>query len=161
MSCFIGAVAFAAVYCYVYSVIIAHTVFLFPMWTVYCVILAAAVALLFLVKEDTRRKVFCGIAVGTLAFVVLCVLFYTTNYWFAGSRPYHRDACVTGKAQRGGGRHDITTYNVSLEFTDNKEAFCLDDRNAFDQFRQGDTIRVYLVNGLYGIPIIKNLSLKK
>ena len=102
---------------------------------------------------------------GILITGIIIVLFYTTNYWFASSQEYRLDAYVIGKKYHkgatGGRRHfNLPEYNVYLKFSNSKELFDLDDPKAYKKFNQGDMVRVSIVNGLYGIPIIKNLSSK-
>lgn len=88
------------------------------------------------------------------------MLVQSTNYWFANSESYHREAYVMGKKHitNHGYRHWFSKFNVSLIFLDNKEYFRLDDSDIYKTCDQGDTVNVTLCKGLYGIPIVKDLK---
>ena len=167
LSYIICAVAFFTTNCYIHS-IIAHTIIHFPVW-MWGVIPVITIIVLLLNNRIKRITVFLSIilggCLGILITGIIIVLFYTTNYWFASSQEYRLDAYVIGKKYHkgatGGRRHfNLPEYNVYLKFSNSKELFDLDDPKAYKKFNQGDMVRVSIVNGLYGIPIIKNLSSK-
>lgn len=162
----ICAVAFFAMYGYVHR-IITHTVIHFPMW-MWCIIPVITIIALLLTNRIKRITVFLSIVLGgcfgILITSTLSVLFYTTNYWFASSQTYHIDAYVIGRRyieRHGGYRHwGLSTYNVSLEFINSKDTFRLDDPKTYNKCNQGDAVKVYMVKGFYGVPVIKDLILK-
>lgn len=106
---------------------------------------------------------FLGGCLGLVITGILITLFYTTNYWFANPHIYHLDAYVMGMAYHKRNPHNrlsISKYEVNIRFLDSEKYFCLDDPEAYKEFNQGDTVRVSLCKGLYGISIIKDLDLK-
>jgi len=115
-------------------------------------------------KKSIFLHVVLGCCFGIVVTGVLCVLFYTTNYWFTSSHTYHLDAYVVGKRyiQRRGGYRSwgLSKYYVNLKFIDNQETFRLDDSKVFKKINQGDSVCVTFVKGLYGINIIKDISPK-
>ena len=107
-------------------------------------IIPVVTILIFFAKFGIKKKsiflqVVLGCCFGIVVTGVLCVLFYTTNYWFTSSHTYHLDAYVVGKRyiQRR-----------------------LDDSKVFKKINQGDSVCVNFVKGLYGINIIKDISPK-
>lgn len=164
LSYIICAIVFFEIYCYLHR-IIAHTIIHIPMWT-WGIIPAITILVLLSTNRIKRITVLLSIVLGGCSGIlitgILSVLFYTTNYWFTRSQTYHLDAYVIGKIHHRatGNRHGFPTYNVNLKFINNKELFELDDPRAYNKFNQGDTVRVSMVKGLYGIPIIKDLSSK-
>lgn len=147
--------------------IIAHTIIQIPIW-LWGIIPAIAIFIFLLtggIKEKTiLLSIVLGGCLGIVITGILSLLFYTTNYWLAGSQTYQLDAYVMGKIHHKsmGGRHyfKLAVYNVNLKFLKTKELFALDDPEAYKKFNHGDTVKVTMVNGLYGIPIIKDLSSK-
>ena len=146
-----------------YSYISAHTILEFPFW-VWGIIPAIAIfVLLFVVGAKGKEvpfAIFFGCCVGIFITGLLIMLVQSTNYWFANSESYHREAYVMGKKHitNKGYRHWFSKFNVSLIFLDNKEYFRLDDSDIYKTCDQGDTVNVTLCKGLYGIPIVKNLK---
>lgn len=146
-----------------YSYISAHTILEFPFW-VWGIIPATAIfVLLFVVGAKGKEvpfAIFFGCCVGIFITGLLIMLVQSTNYWFANSESYHREAYVMGKKHitNNGYRHWFSKFNVSLIFLDNKEYFRLDDSDIYKTCDQGDTVNVTLCKGLYGIPIVKDLK---
>ena len=159
-------ITFSTLYDYIHS-IITHTIICIPMWI--WGIIPVVTILIFFAKFGIKKKsiflhVVLGCCFGIVVTGVLCVLFYTTNYWFTSSHTYHLDAYVVGKRyiQRHGGYRSwgLSTYYVNLKFIDNQETFRLDDSKVFKKINQGDSVCVNFVKGLYGINIIKDISPK-
>lgn len=159
-------ITFSTLYDYIHS-IITHTIICFPMW-IWCIIPVVTI-LIFFAKFGIKKKsiflqVVLGCCFGIVVTGVLCVLFYTTNYWFTSSHTYHLDAYVVGKRyiqRRGGYRSwELSKYYVNLKFIDNQETFRLDDSKVFKKINQDDSVCVTFVKGLYGINIIKDISPK-
>ena len=130
-------ITFSTLYDYIHS-IITHTIICFPMWI--WGIIPVVTILIFFAKFGIKKKsiflqVVLGCCFGIVVTGVLCVLFYTTNYWFTSSHTYHLDAYVVGKRyiQRRGGYRSwgLSKYYVNLKFIDNQETFRLDDLKVF------------------------------
>ncbi len=166
-SCIICTVVFFLLYDYLYR-IIAHTIIHIPIWIWGIIPVITILALLLAVGIKEKSVILSVVSGGCFGIVVtgiLSILFYTTNYWFASSRTYRLDAYVIGKGyhKKGVGRRNLfnlSVYDVNLEFSNNKDLFVLDDPGAYKKTNQGDTVSVSLVKGLYGIPIIKEMSPK-
>ena len=160
-------VVFFATYDYLHS-IIAHTIIHTSMWIWGIIPVITILALLLAVGIKERSvilSVVLGCCFGIVITGILSVLFYTTNYWFASSQTYCLDAYIIGKRyyKRHTGRQNLlnlSKYDVNLEFSNNKDIFVLDDPKTYNKCNQGDTVSVILVEGLYGIPIIKDVSPK-
>lgn len=159
-------ITFSTLYDYIHS-IITHTIICIPMWI--WGIIPVVTILIFFAKFGIKKKsiflqVVLGCCFGIVVTGVLCVLFYTTNYWFTSSHTYHLDAYVVGKRyiQRRGGYRSwgLSKYYVNLKFIDYQETFRLDDSKVFKKINQGDSVCVTFVKGLYGINIIKDISPK-
>lgn len=154
------------VYCYLHE-IIAHTIIHTPVWMWGIIPVITILVLLLTIgikKRSVLLSIFGGGCFGIVITGILSILFYTTNYWFASSQTYHLDAYIIGTRyiERHGGyrRFSLSKYYVNLKFVNSKELFHLDDPRAYKKFNQGDTVRVSMVKGLYGIPIIMDLSSK-
>lgn len=163
-SCIICAVAFFGIYCYVRS-IITHTIIHIPIWTWGIIPMISILALLLIGGIKEKTVLICiifGFCLGTAITGTLNILFYTTNYWFASSHTSYRlDAYVIGKRHHSRtSRRGFSTYNVNLKFSGSKESFVLDDPTTYKKCNRGDTVEVTLYKGLYGIPIIKDVTPK-
>lgn len=106
----------------------AHTIFEFPFWVWGIIPAIAIIVLLFVVGAKGREvpfAIFFGCCIGIFITGLLVMLFQSTNYWFADSELYHREAYVMGKkhTKTYGYRHGFSKYNVNLIFLDNKEYF--------------------------------------
>ena len=147
--------------------IFAHTVIDIPFW-IWGIIPIIATVVLFFVSGAKGKAifftVFFGCCIGIVSTGLLIMLFLTTNYWFADSASYHREAYGMGKKyiKRTSVRThlDYSKYNVNLIFLDNHEYFSLDDVGIYKKCDQGDTVKVTLCKGLYSIPVIKNLQIE-
>lgn len=141
----------------------AHTIFDIPIWVWGVIPVIAIIVLLFIVGAKGKEipfAIFFGGCIGIFITGSLIMLFQSTNYWFANSESYHREAYVMGKKHTTsyGRRHGFSKYNVNLIFLDNKEYFSLDDPDIYKTCDQGDTVSVTLCKGLYGIPIIQGFE---
>ncbi len=146
-----------------YLYISAHTIFEFPFWVWGIIPAIAIIVLLFVVGAKGKEvpfAIFFWCCIGIFITGLLIMLFQSTNYWFADSESYHREAYVMGKKHTTsyGRRHGFSKYNVNLIFLDNKEYFRLDDPDIYKTCDQGDTVSVILYKGLYGIPIIQGFE---
>lgn len=146
-----------------YLYISVHTIFDIPIWVWGIIPVIAIIVLLFMVGAKGREilfAIFFGGCIGIFITGSLIMLFQLTNYWFADSEPYHREAYVMGKKyiSAQGYRPRFPKYNVNLIFLDNKEYFRLDDPDIYKTCDQGDTVSVTLCKGLYGIPIIQGFE---
>ncbi len=151
--------------CHYIQSIFSHTIIAFPFWLWGIIPVITIIVLLLVVGIKKKIIIFLSIlfggCIGIVITGILITLFVTTNYWFANSESYHRDAYVMGKKYNKRDSHakhiSFSTYNVNLIFLDNNEYYCLDDSDIYKKCDQGDTVKVTLCKGLYDIPIIKDL----
>lgn len=148
----------------------AHSMYDEPidLW-IFLPVIGAVVLFLFVGRKDGWHEVlgwknivfsmFVGGCAGIVLAGFLSVGFVTTNYWFADSVQYERQAKVEGKRHYGGnGRRDrLSKHYVNLLFLDNGERFRLDDAEVYRSVERGDTVRVVLNRGLWGVPVIREV----